>query len=70
VSELRLVLLTADHDLGGFRCGDERLDPWLRDHAPASQRAGIARTYLVPEGETVVAYVSLTTGSIRPESSR
>ncbi len=69
MSELRLVLLTADHDLTGFQCGDERLDSWLRDHAPASQRADIARTYLVLEGDTVVAYVSLTTGSIRPESA-
>lgn len=69
MNELRLVLLTADHDLSGFDCGNERLDSWLRDHALASQRGDIARTYLVLESETVVAYVSLTTGSIRPESA-
>jgi GNAT superfamily N-acetyltransferase len=69
VSDLRLVLLTADHDLTGFDCGNEQLDSWLRDHALASQRADIARTYLVLECETVVAYVSLTTGSIRPETA-
>jgi GNAT superfamily N-acetyltransferase len=69
VSELRLVLLAADHDLSGFQCGDERLDSWLRDHALASQRADIARTYLMLEDETAVAYISLTTGSIRPASA-
>jgi GNAT superfamily N-acetyltransferase len=69
VSERRLVLLTADHDLGGFHCGAEQLDSWLRDHALASQRADIVRTYLMLAGERVLAYVSLTTGSIRPESA-
>ncbi len=69
MSELRLVLLTADHDLSGFQCGEERLDSWLRDHALASQRADIARTYLMLEDERVVAYMSLTTGSIRPRSA-
>jgi GNAT superfamily N-acetyltransferase len=69
VSEPRLVPLTADHDLSNFQCGDEPLDSWLCDHALASQRADIARTYLMLEGETVVAYISLTTGSIRPESA-
>ena len=67
MSELRLVLLTADHDLTGFDSGNDQLDSWLRDHAPASQRADLARTYLALLKERVVAYVSLTTGSIRPE---
>jgi GNAT superfamily N-acetyltransferase len=68
VSELRLVLLTAGHDLAGFDSGNEQLDWWLRDHALASQRADLARTYVVMLDEAVVAYVSLTTGSIRPEA--
>ncbi len=69
MSALRLVLLTADHDLSGFDSGNEQLDSWLRDHAVASQRADLARTYLALLDGTVVAYVSLTTGSIRPESA-
>jgi hypothetical protein len=68
VSELRLVQLTADHDLSGVDCGNDELDVWLRDHALASQRADLARTYLVLEEEAVAAYVSLTTGSVRPET--
>lgn len=68
MSELRLVQLTADHDLSGVDCGNDELDVWLRDHALASQRADLARTYLVLEEEAVAAYVSLTTGSVRPET--
>lgn len=69
MSERRLVLLTADHDLEGFDCGNEELNRWLVDHALASQKADLARTYLVVAGNAVVAYVSLTTGSIRREAA-
>jgi GNAT superfamily N-acetyltransferase len=68
VTELRLVGLTADHDVGDFDCGNDELDAWLRDHSLASQRADLARTYLVLADDAVVAYVSLTTGSVRPET--
>jgi len=67
VSDLRLVLLTGDHDLSGFDCGNEQLNGWLIDHALASQKADLARTYLALIDDTVAAYVSLTTGSVRPE---
>lgn len=69
MSEPSLVPLTADHDLGGFDCGNGELDRWLSDHALASQRADLARTYLVLDGDSVAAYVSLTTGSIRPDAA-
>lgn len=66
---LRLVLLSAEHDLTGFDCGEEQLNAWLVDHARASQRADLARTYLALDGETVAGYVSLTTGSVRPQDA-
>jgi GNAT superfamily N-acetyltransferase len=66
VSELRLVLLSADHQLGGFDCGNDVLNRWLVDHALASQKAALARTYLVISRQRVAGYVALTTGSIRP----
>ncbi len=69
MNELRLVLLTAEHDVSGFDCGNEQLNRWLLDHALASQRADLARTYLALEGETVAGYVSLTTGSVRREQA-
>lgn len=69
MTELSLVALSAEHDLGGFDCGNRELDRWLIDHALASQKADLARTYLVLDGRSVAAYVSLTTGSIRPEAA-
>jgi predicted N-acetyltransferase YhbS len=66
---VRLVLLTADHDLSGFESGNVALDHWLVDHALASQKADLARTYIARDGAAVVGYVSLTTGSIRHESA-
>ncbi len=69
MSELKLVPLTADHDLSGFDCGNTELDRWLTDHAPASQKADLARTYLVMTADAVAAYISLTTGSIRSEAA-
>jgi predicted N-acetyltransferase YhbS len=69
VTELRLVLLGPDHDLSDFDCGNGELNAWLVDHALASQRADLARTYLALEGHAVAGYVSLTTGSIRREDA-
>ena len=67
MSDPKLVLLTEDRDLSGFDCGNAQLNDWLARHALASQRADLARTYLALEGDVVLGYVSLTTGSIRPE---
>jgi GNAT superfamily N-acetyltransferase len=69
VTQLHLALLTAEHDLAGFDCGNEQLTSWLKRHALASQRADLARTYLALENNTVVGYVSLTTGFVRPDEA-
>ncbi len=68
MSELRLVPLGEDHDLSSFDCGNVELNRWLVDHALASQKADLTRTYLALDGGTVEGYVSLTTGSIRREA--
>jgi GNAT superfamily N-acetyltransferase len=69
VTHLRLALLTAEHDLAGFDCGNDQLTSWLLRHALASQRADLARTYLALEDDTVAGYVSLTTGSVRHDEA-
>jgi len=69
VSALRLALLTAEHDVASFDCGNEQLTSWLIRHALASQRADLARTYLALEGEHVTGYVSLTTGSVHHDEA-
>ncbi|MGH2855515.1 MAG: GNAT family N-acetyltransferase [Solirubrobacteraceae bacterium] len=65
----QLARLGADHDLTDFDCGRQELNAWLLDHALASHRADLARTYLALEGRTVAGYVSLTTGSVRREEA-
>ncbi len=65
----RLVRLSAHHDLTGFDCGNGALNTWLVDHALASDRADLARTYLALTGPTVAGYVSLTTGSVGREEA-
>jgi GNAT superfamily N-acetyltransferase len=69
VSSLRLVLLSPERDLTGFDCGNAELNCWLVDHALASQKADLARTYLALSDGRIVGYLSLTTGSIRPEAA-
>lgn len=68
MSTPRLVLL-ADHALDSFDCGNQELNRWLVDHAHASQKADLARSYLLLDDATVAGYVSLTTGSIRCEAA-
>ena len=64
----RLVLL-ADHELKGFDCGNNELNRWLVEHARASQKADLARTYVLLADAAVVGYVSLTTGSVRRDAA-
>jgi GNAT superfamily N-acetyltransferase len=54
------------HDLTKFSCGKPPLDDWLRQRALKAEGA-TARTYVVCQGNTVVAYYSLATGSIQRE---
>lgn len=63
--ELRLERLGADHDFGGFACGVEDLDHWLRRHALAAQHMDSARSFVVVRRQRVVGYVSLTMGSVQ-----
>jgi ribosomal protein S18 acetylase RimI-like enzyme len=69
VSDTLLALFTGEQDLNEFDCGNEELNSWLQRHALASHEADLARTYLALDGETVAGYVSLTTGSVRPEEA-
>ena len=69
MSETVLALFTGEQDLNQFDCGNEELNAWLQRHAFASHKADLARTYLAVHGETVAGYVSLTTGSVRPDDA-
>lgn len=56
--------LTDRHDLSAFSCGEAILDQWLRQKAGRNESSGASRTYVVCEGNKVVAYYSLAVGSI------
>jgi hypothetical protein len=58
VSSLRLALLTAEHDVSTFDCGNDQLTSWLIRHALASQRADLSRTCLALRSKQVAGYVS------------
>lgn len=60
----RLELLTADHDLAGFSCGNDELDGWLHRHALAAQQMDSARAFVLVGGKGVLGYFSLTMGSV------
>ncbi|MGD0774262.1 MAG: hypothetical protein ABSC05_15705 [Candidatus Solibacter sp.] len=54
------------HDMSGFDCGNPALNVWLQRYAWTNQQADSARTYVALEGDRVVGYYTLTTGSDRP----
>lgn len=56
--------LDASHRPEGFNCGKPSLDEWLVRHAHQAQGSGSAKTFVVCDGDHVVAYYSLTVGQI------
>ncbi|MDE2702730.1 MAG: GNAT family N-acetyltransferase [Chloroflexota bacterium] len=63
-------MLDADHDSAGFDCGDEMLNEWLRRRALRNQGEGSSRTWVVTDGERVVAYYASSTAAlVREEAS-
>jgi GNAT superfamily N-acetyltransferase len=69
VNDVVLALLDEKHAVHDFDCGNEDLNRWLQRHAVASHKADLARTYVALDDAFVAGYVSLTTGSVRPEDA-
>jgi GNAT superfamily N-acetyltransferase len=57
------VPLTAEHDLAGFDCGEPALNDWLR-HRALKNESRFSRTYVVCEGNRVVAYFCISAGAV------
>jgi GNAT superfamily N-acetyltransferase len=53
-----------DHQTDRFDSGEPLLDEWLRRRSRANQASGASRTYVVCEGQRVVAYYGLASGAI------
>ena len=56
--------LTGQHNTDAFASGVESLDTWLRRRAMKNQLTGASRTFVVCEGERVVAYYALASSAI------
>jgi GNAT superfamily N-acetyltransferase len=57
------VPLTSEHDLSGFDCGEPVLNDWLRLRALKNE-SRFSRTYVVCEGNRVVAYFCISAGAV------
>ena len=58
--------LGAQHQLGGFDCGNAALNQWLQQRALANERQGVSRTVVLcpDEGNAMIAYACLSAGAI------
>lgn len=57
-------VLAEQHAIADFECGNSSLDDWLRNRALTNQKSGASRTYVLCDGEVVVGYYALASGSI------
>lgn len=57
--------LTEQHEISGFDCGVPSLTDWLRRAGLRNERNDGSRTYVVCDGQVVVGYYTLATGSVR-----
>jgi GNAT superfamily N-acetyltransferase len=57
------VPLTSEHDLSAFDCGEPALNDWLR-HRALKNESRFSRTYVVCDGNRVVAYFCVSAGAV------
>lgn len=55
--------LTANHDLANFDCGEPVLNDWLK-HRALKNESRFSRTYVVCDGNAVIAYFCIAAGSV------
>lgn len=65
----QVVRLEKRHDRSGFSSGAPSLDTWLTKFAWENQRANNATTYVVLDGDEVVAYYAITVGGVAKENA-
>ena len=56
--------LTDQHETAAFACGVEGLDHWLKHRALKNQGTGASRTFVVCDGNRVVAYYALASSAV------
>ena len=58
------VPLSDQHQTDQFSCGVESLDAWLKRRALKNQLQGASRTYVVCQGDRVMAYYAIASGVV------
>ena len=58
------VPLSSQHQTEQFSCGVESLDAWLKRRALKNQVQGASRTYVVCQGDRVMAYYAIASGVV------
>ena len=61
--------LTAQHTLDSFDSGVHSLDEWLQRRAMQNQTSGASRTFVVCDGDRVVAYYALAASAVAPDAA-
>jgi len=61
--------LSKADDLSKFDCGKQSLNDWLKKFAWQNQQGGTSVTYVVIGSRQVLAYYSLSTGSVTPSDA-
>lgn len=56
--------LNSSHDVQSFNSGNRQLDDWLKRRALKNEVGGASRTYVVSDGEIVIAYYCLANGAV------
>ncbi len=67
--EFRIDKLRREYELGDFDCANATLNEWLKKFAWTNQQSDSAKTYVALEGNQVVGYYALTTGSVHKHES-
>ncbi|AWB65537.1 GNAT family N-acetyltransferase [Saccharobesus litoralis] len=63
-------LLSEQHNLGYFNCGNRDLDEWLTKKAYKSQKRNHTKVYVVAdENHQVIGYYAIAMGSVRREDA-
>jgi predicted N-acetyltransferase YhbS len=59
------IRIQATHATANFDCGLPALNEWLQKHAWSSERSNATRTFVVLEGNEIIAYYSVCFGSVK-----
>lgn len=56
--------LNSSHQIESFDSGNNQLDEWIKRRALKNESEGASRTYVLCDGQAVIAYYCLATGAV------